>query len=80
MNTRMQKWGNSLALRIPKTFAAELGLKQNSPIKLSLKNGKLIVLPIITPKLTLEHLLSQVNKNNLHSEIDNGHSVGKEVW
>ncbi len=80
MNARMQKWGNSLALRIPKTFASELGLKQNSPIELSLKNGKLIVLPIIAPKFTLEHLLSQVNKNNLHSGIDAGHPVGKEVW
>jgi antitoxin MazE len=76
----MQKWGNSFALRIPKTFASELGLKQNSPIKLSLENGKLVIIPVITPKLTLEHLLSQVNKKNLHSEINTGPAAGKEVW
>lgn len=43
MKTRIQKWGNSLALRIPKSFAAEAGLSENSPVDLALVEGRLVV-------------------------------------
>lgn len=80
MKTRVQKWGNSLALRIPKSFAAEVGLDPNSSVEMSLRNGKLIVVPADTPKFTLKQLLSQVTKKNLHYEVDTGQAVGGEVW
>lgn len=80
MKTRIQKWGNSLALRIPKSFAAETGLECDAPVDLLLKGGKLIVKPAIKPALTLKHLLSQVTEHNLHREIDTGESMGNEVW
>ncbi|TET80119.1 AbrB/MazE/SpoVT family DNA-binding domain-containing protein [candidate division TA06 bacterium] len=80
MKSRIKKWGNSLALRIPKSFAAEAELTQDSPVELSLVDGKLIVAPIAKPKLTLERLLAGVNKDNLHGEVDTGPAVGSEVW
>jgi len=80
MRTRVQKWGNSLALRIPKPFATEIGLQRNSPVEVSLVNGQLVIVPVVEPALTLEHLLAQVTDENLHSEIDTGPAVGKEVW
>jgi antitoxin MazE len=80
MKTRVQKWGNSLALRIPKSFATEAGLQTNSSVELSLARGKLVVVPIVKPKLTLKQLLAKVTEDNLHHEIDTGPAVGIEAW
>jgi antitoxin MazE len=80
MKTRVQKWGNSLALRIPKSFAEEAGLRADTAVELSLKAGKLIVQVAAPAALTLEELLRGVTKDNLPGEWDTGPSVGKEVW
>ena len=80
MRTRVQKWGNSLALRIPKSFAAEVGLEEDLPVEMSLIDGKLVVVPDVEPKLTLEQLLTRVTEDNLHREVDAGPAVGSEAW
>jgi antitoxin MazE len=80
MKTRIQKWGNSLALRIPKSFASEVGLKQDAPVEVSLLDGKLVVTPIIKSPFTLNDLLSQVTDDNLHREVDIGPAIGHESW
>jgi len=80
MRTRVQKWGNSLALRIPKSFAAEVGLDPNSSVEMSLRDGKLIVVPSEKPKFNLKKLLAQVTEENLHHEVNTGSAVGGEVW
>ncbi len=80
MQTRIQKWGNSLALRIPKSFAAEMHLEQGALVEISLHDGKLLVTPLPQAAITLEELLKHVTPENLHREIDTGPSVGGEVW
>jgi antitoxin MazE len=80
MLTRVQKWGNSLAVRIPKPFAVEAGLGQDTQVEMSLVDGKLIVAPVAEPALTLESLLAQVTDQNLHGEVDTGPAGGNEVW
>ncbi len=80
MTSRVQKWGNSLALRIPRPLAAEVGLKDNSPVELSLCEGKLIVTPSAQPTVSLDDLLAKVTKKNLHGEVDTGPASGAEVW
>jgi antitoxin MazE len=80
MKARVQKWGNSLALRIPKSFAAEVGLESNSPVEMSLRDGKLVVVPSEKPRFTLRQLLTQVTEGNLHHEVDTGSAVEGEVW
>jgi antitoxin MazE len=80
MKTRVQKWGNSLALRIPKTFATEAGLQENAPVEISLVDGKLVVQPVGTQLPTLEELLRSVTDQNRHGEWDTGPAVGREVW
>ena len=80
MKTRVQKWGNSLALRIPKSFATEVGLQRETSVEISLANGKLIITPVAKPKPTLEQLLAKVTKRNLHHEVDTGAAVGNETW
>jgi antitoxin MazE len=80
MKTRVQKWGNSLALRIPKSFAAEVGLRVNAAVELSLVDGALIVQPVNPQTLTLNELLRDITDDNMPSDWDTGPAVGKEVW
>jgi antitoxin MazE len=80
MKTRVQKWGNSLALRIPKSFAAEAGLHANGAVELSLVEGVLVVKPVAPPPPTLDELLRGITDDNIPSEWDTGPPVAKEVW
>jgi antitoxin MazE len=80
MLTKVQKWGNSLALRIPKAFALDAQLENDSVVEVSLVDGQIVIKPVATPTWTLEQLLSGVNNNNLHHESDTGNAVGNEVW
>jgi antitoxin MazE len=80
MRTRVRKWGNSLAIRIPKPFATDIGLECDSPVEVSLDDGRLVVAPLVEPALTLEYLLAQVTEDNLHGETQTGPAVGREVW
>ena len=80
MQANVQRWGNSLALRIPKSIASDLGIGTNSLVDLQVVQGHLEVLPSRTPSQELERLLAQVNEANLHHEVDTGEPVGNEVW
>jgi antitoxin MazE len=80
MQTRIQRWGNSLALRIPKAIAQEVRLEEASVVELSLQDGKLIVVPVVKPRWTLEELLSKVSDENRHDELSTGPMEGKEAW
>ena len=80
MLAKVQKWGNSLALRIPKSFAADARIENDSVVEVSLVDGQILVKPVMTPKWTLEQLLTGVTSDNIHHETDTGNPVGKEVW
>ena len=80
MKVQIQKWGNSLALRIPKSFAIESKIKQGSTVEVSLESGKIIVFPVAESDFSLDELLAKVTSENLHGEIDTGGSVGQEAW
>ncbi|RLT19912.1 MAG: AbrB/MazE/SpoVT family DNA-binding domain-containing protein [Planctomycetota bacterium] len=80
MKTCVQKWGNSLALRIPKSFALEAQLGEDSPVELSLVDGKLIIQLLVEEPINLDQLLRGVTDQNLHGEWDTGPAVGREVW
>ena len=80
MKTTIQKWGNSLAVRIPKTFATEAKLAEDSAVELSLEEGRLVVTPVRATRPTLDELLARVTDESIHEETDWGSPVGKEVW
>lgn len=80
MRTRVQKWGNSLAIRIPKSFAAEIGIEQDSEVELSLFDGKLVLAPVAPHPITLAALLQAVTDDNLHAGVTIGAVVGNESW
>lgn len=79
MRATVQKWGNSLALRIPRPFAREVRLENNSPVEMTLEEGKLVVRPTDDSRLTQEALLAGVTRKNLHGEVFTGHATGREV-
>jgi antitoxin MazE len=79
MQTRIQKWGNSLAIRIPKSFAIETRLEDDTLVEITLQDGNLVVTPV-PPTWTLEQLLDQITPDNLHAEQDFGLPEGREVW
>lgn len=67
MKTTIQKWGNSYAVRIPKSFVKEVGLEYHTDIELTLEDGKLIIQPVPKETPSLEELLAGVNPENLHA-------------
>jgi antitoxin MazE len=79
MKTQVQKWGNSLALRIPKSFAHESKIKEGSTVEVSLDEGRIVVEPV-SDEYNLTELLAKINKKNIHHEIPSDGPVGKEVW
>ncbi len=77
---RVEKWANSLAIRLPEKIAAQLDWKQNTQLRESVVDGKLVIEAVKKPKYTLKDLLLQVTPENMPGEIDSGLAVGKEVW
>jgi antitoxin MazE len=77
MRTRIQKWGNSLALRIPKAFAAEAHLQVDTLVEISVEDGKLVMTPVGP---VLADLLAGVTEDNIHREVDTGPAMGNEAW
>jgi antitoxin MazE len=80
MRAKIQKWGNSLALRIPKGVADLVGLTDGREVELVVEDSRLIVKTTRQHKYTLEELLAQSTEENRHEEVDWGPPVGNEVW
>jgi antitoxin MazE len=80
METRMQKWGNSLALRIPKLVCEEAGLKYNSRVRVTMNKRQIIIEAVPQDALSLEDLLDGITDDNVHGKIDGGGPVGAEIW
>ncbi len=78
METKIQKWGNSLAIRLPKTFADQTGIENGSDVHLLVEEGKIVIIPIKEKELLLEDFLSRINEANIHKEISFGSAVGRE--
>ena len=80
MRTKIQKWGNSLALRIPKSFAVDASIEAGSPIDLHFVEGKIVLVPVQQKVYKLDDLLSEVTEENKHDATDFGEPQGKEQW
>lgn len=80
MRTKVQKWGNSLAVRIPKLYALEMGLEKESQVEVSVREGRLILTVAPPEPPSLDDLLAQITPQNRHAEVDFGEAVGAEAW
>lgn len=78
MAVKIQKWGNSLGVRIPKSIIEKVNLSENSEVEFDSKNGTIIIMPSKT-QYSLDSLLKDISKSNLHSE-DEFLPEGNEVW
>lgn len=80
MDATVQKWGNSLALRIPSALAKDVHLRQGSVVEVAVVEGKMIVKPKGERRYSLSTLLQGVTKQNRHAEHDWGRAAGRESW
>ena len=80
MHVQVQKWGNGLALRIPKPIAEKIKISEGTLVDLRVTEGKLVATPTKRKKVTLSQLLTKVTKSSLHEEVDTGSSAGRESW
>jgi len=81
METTIQKWGNSLAVRLPRELAKKLKLREGSSVLVTEDDKRHIVIKHTFRKnITLARLVSRINRSNVHYEIDWGSPQGKEVW
>jgi antitoxin MazE len=83
MKIEFLKWGNSLALRVPKAFAQQLGATEGKRATMTVENDALII-RVVKPRkrrrYSLDNLTNEITKENCHSEIDWGPPRGSEAW
>ena len=78
MLAKAQKWGNSLAVRLPKSVSEECGITDGSAVEIVRKNNFIVIKPV-KRKLSLDQLLGQITEFNQHAEIPTGAPLGKEI-
>lgn len=67
--TKIQKWGNSLGLRLPNAYIKELKLKENSAVEIKVENKQIVISPVETEEYELKELLSRISESNIHKEM-----------
>lgn len=80
MQTKVQKWGNSLGVRIPRSLVEEVGLAAGTEVSLSARDGELVLKPSVPSRLRLADLLADVTSDNIQASIDTGDAVGSEAF
>lgn len=80
MSTKLRKWGNSLGVRIPKAAAEASMVREGTVVEVTARKGEIVIRPVRQRKYKLSELLAKMKPENLHSEVDWGPPVGKELW
>lgn len=79
MKTKIQKWGNSLGVRLPKSIAEQKSLREGLGVSVVLKNNQIVIEPEDEAH-SLASLLLEINSHNLHTETEWSDARGNEVW
>lgn len=79
-NNKIQKWGNSLAVHIPKQITNKLNLYEGSAVTVVFDNSGIFIKPETPKKNTLEDLVEEITTENLHKRVSWGEVYGKEIW
>ena len=80
MKTKVARWGNSLALRLPKHLTTSYHISEGSDVEIVEEAQGLLVKPVPGKKFQLDDLLKGISKDNLHTEIESTGPRGKEIW
>ena len=78
MTVRVQRWGNSLGVRIPREIAKKSAIREGAELEMSVSRGQVVLRPLKVP--SLRQLLAQVKPENRPELADWGRPVGKEIW
>ncbi|MEY3783885.1 MAG: hypothetical protein RLZZ230_207 [Candidatus Parcubacteria bacterium] len=79
MKTSIQKWGNSLAVRLPKNITEQKSIKEGSGVNVMIKDNQ-IVIELVQEEVSLKSMLSNISAANLHGESKWSSAQGNEVW
>jgi len=79
VRTHISKWGNSLAVRLPKPFVDELGLGEGAEVEITVRDGRLMLVAA-DREYALEELVDGITSENRHQESDWGRPKGRELW
>jgi len=80
MITKVQKWGNSLAVRIPRSVVQDTHLSSGNSVDVAVQDGQIVIAPARRPRFRLDELLKGITPQNRHLESDSGIAVGREAW
>ncbi|MGC9312840.1 MAG: AbrB/MazE/SpoVT family DNA-binding domain-containing protein [Sediminispirochaetaceae bacterium] len=78
MEARIQKWGNSLGIRIPMNIIRELSLKDGSTVEIEKETNRIVIRP--KEEYDLDKMIEEISAGNLHREVDFGTEEGNEIW
>jgi len=79
MTTKIQKWGNSLGIRLPKALFESGKISEGSIIEFNQKNDEIILRVVKNKKPTLKEVMKNIDASKFHPFIDFGPDVGKEI-
>ncbi len=77
MQSHIQKWGNSLGIRLPIQLAKKLHLHSGSPVTIEIEDGRIV---IQTPQYNLETMLKEITSKNQHQQLLEDEKIGSEEW
>lgn len=81
METLIERWGNSLVVRLPEAIVQSTGFAESSPVDVEcVRRGQLMIRAAVPDLPTLDELINGITDQNLHGELDTGASVGAEAW
>jgi antitoxin MazE len=83
MTTTVQRWGNSQAVRIPKTILESLFMKENDKVVITADNDSIIIRKATRKRRankSLDERFSEYKGNHICTEYDWGDPAGNEVW
>jgi antitoxin MazE len=62
MRTTIARWGNSTALRLPKSIVEELNLKPGQQVEVIIDGGEARLKPVPRRRPTLEELMAEADR------------------
>lgn len=80
MQTKLQKWGNSVGLRIPMPILKELNLKPNELVEIFSENNKIMIIKKTKEKISLKERIKNYEGQNLSKEFAWDSARGNEIW
>jgi len=80
MKTAIKKWGNSYAIRLPKSIVEEMGVGLDTELDITSKNRTIVLTAAETPRYTFEEMMASITDETMPEPFDWGPSVGKEIW